>query len=213
MLPRFAARLVCDPAILKGHVRNLFMSDSISVIPANRQTEALELLVSSLPAEAHRQQILAIQSQLDSDSLQAAGLLGWFRGNRLAAVCWLQSQRGRVATLWPPRWSGAEEGAITAALISGALEIVEQNHIVLAQSLLCIDAAGDAAALRDARFSHIADVLYLASLEDCFPQSQGNGQLEFVALPSAGDTRIKARDSAIVRGNQRLPRVGWHSLD
>jgi ribosomal protein S18 acetylase RimI-like enzyme len=156
------------------------MSDWIAAIPADRWSEALELLVAPLATDVREGQKAAFKASLAADSIQAAGFLGHFRGDALTAATWLQTQAGRTATLWPPAGPKPVEASVTSALVDRAIDVAKAQGAMLVQSLLVTDAGDDAEALRRAGFAHIADLLYLVSVSAEFPSACPASNLAFL---------------------------------
>jgi RimJ/RimL family protein N-acetyltransferase len=162
----------------KGRKR---VRESIAVIPWSRWAEAIDLLVSRLPDEAKPQQRSALRAALTTDARQAAGFLGHFRGDELTAACWLQQQPGRVASLFPPVFSGQADPAIAAALIDRAIQ-ARARDAVMVQSLLATDVGDEARWLLQSDFEHVADLLYLVSAAEAFPSAFPRSELRFSPL-------------------------------
>ena len=162
------------------------MCDSIAVIPPARLSEAIDLLVTPLTADARAGQEASIRQALAADSAVAAGFLGHFRGARLTAVSWLQTQPGRTATLWPPIGMQRIEPKVAAGLVAQAIDVARSHGARLVQSLLLTDAGDDAQTLREAGFTHIADLLYLVSLSSQFPSTRPARKLE--CIPQSADS-------------------------
>jgi ribosomal protein S18 acetylase RimI-like enzyme len=163
----------------------------IDVVPPRRSSEAIEMLVSEMAGEVRSQQARAIYDALVSDHANSAGLLGQFCGDRLMAVCWLQPQPGHTATLWPPVSPGELEPSIATALVARSLEVAATQGAALVQSLLLTDAGRNADTLLHSGFAHVADLLYLVSPADKFPQTRPDCALDFVAFGDAGMKRLE----------------------
>ncbi|MEX2142693.1 MAG: GNAT family N-acetyltransferase [Pirellulales bacterium] len=190
------------------------MSDLLTVVPPQRWSEAMDLLVSQLPAEIRTRQKATIGAALSSDPLLAAGLLGHFRDDALHTVCWLQGQPGRTANLWPPVQATPEEPAIAVALVTKALDVARSQDAALVQSLLPTDAGVEADTLRRAGFSHVADLLYLVSLAAQFPSSVPTTKLNLVPLVEADHRRLERIVERTYAGSCDCPALdGVRSID
>jgi RimJ/RimL family protein N-acetyltransferase len=179
--------------------------ESIAIIPPHRWAEGIELLASRLPQEAQRQQRLALRAALAADSRQAAGMLGYFRGESLTAACWLQEQQGRVANLWPPVFSNETDLEVATALINRAIETARAAGAVMVQSLLATDAGAEAEWLKTAGFQHIADLLYLVSAAGFFPSSLPQSDLDFSPLPHDAASRLERLIERTYDGTRDCP--------
>jgi ribosomal protein S18 acetylase RimI-like enzyme len=190
------------------------MNELLTVVPPARWSEALDLLVSTLPDDIRQRQKATIRAALDSDPLLSDGLLGHFRGDALSTVCWLQQQPGRTANLWPPVPAALEEPAIAVALVAKALDIACSQDTVLVQSLLPTDAGVEADTLRQAGFSHVADLLYLVSLPEQFPSSMPHTELAFVSLADTDNSSIERMVERTYVGSCDCPALdGVRSID
>ena len=167
------------------------MHDLLAVVPRERWSEAVELLVSPLPDEVRLRQEEIVLAALESDSLSAAGLLAHFRGDVMHAVCWLERQPGRTASFWPPVPTREQEAALDAALVAKALDMARGQNVLLVQTLLPTDAGPDAEVLRQAGFLHVADLLYLVSAAERFPSSAPTTDLKFHSLEEADWDRLE----------------------
>jgi len=190
------------------------MSDVITVVPPARWSEALDRLLGNLADGARMAQKEVIREALAADPIQAAGFLGHFQGDALAAVCWLQMQPGRTATLWPPVGSGQGNIAAETALVARAVELARCQGAVLVQSLLLTDAGDDAKALRQAAFAHTADLLYLVSLSTEFPRGSPTSDVTLVPHSAADPARISELIERSYRDTQDCPALnGVRAID
>jgi ribosomal protein S18 acetylase RimI-like enzyme len=167
------------------------MPDMLTVVPRERWSEAVELLVSRLPDEVRPRQREAVQAALESDPFLAAGLLAHYCGGALQGVCWLQRQAGRTASFWPPVRASQPQPAIDSTLVAKALTVARTQNVQLVQSLLPTDSGSVAELLRQAGFTHVADLLYLVSVADQFPRSAPATELAFASFDDVDAGRLE----------------------
>jgi hypothetical protein len=163
---------------------------SIQVISSEHWPSALDLLLAGLPAELRAGQRLSMLASLKAEPLQAAGLFGVFCDGTLCAACWVQIQAGRVANLWPPAIIDDKSSPMAAALLQKAIEFAIVNRATIVQCLLLTDAGPEAELLRQAGLEHLADLLYLSSAQEQFPDSQATLDLQFVPLSNVEPDRL-----------------------
>ena len=190
------------------------MNDSLSVVPTQSWPAAVDLLVSQLPEESRPSQKAIILAELDSDASLAAGLLAHFHEDEPNAVCWLQHQPGRTANFWPPVQENPQEPAILGAMVAKALDLARALKVRLVQSLLPTDAGVEAEMLRQAGFSHVADLLYLVSVAERFPSSMLHTELSFVPLVETDRRRMERIVELTYIGSCDCPTLdGVRSID
>jgi ribosomal protein S18 acetylase RimI-like enzyme len=75
-------------------------------------------------------------------------------------------------------------------LLEKAIDFSIANRATLVQCLLLTDAGPEAALLRRAGFQHLADLLYLSSAQEQFPDSQPTRELQFVPISNFEPSRL-----------------------
>jgi mycothiol synthase len=165
---------------------------------------ALELLFSGLPEELRAAQIKIALEEIEKSHGEGQILLAGRRGDRLVAAIWAQIRAGRVASLWPPGLATGESAATAAAIIDLAADKAAAAGARVVQSLLETDAGPEAKWLRLYGFQHIADLLYLVSLREDFPNARPESELEFEPLGKAGELGISETQTKRLVGIIRL---------
>ncbi len=140
-------------------------------------------------------QIETAQEEMEKSHGEGQILLVGRRGDRLAAAIWAQIRAGRVASLWPPGLAAGESAAAAAAIIDLAAGKAAAAGARVVQTLLETDAGPEAKWLRQCGFQHIADLLYLVSLREDFPNVRPESELEFEPLGKAGELGISEPQS------------------
>jgi len=167
----------------------VYTSDSIQVVPPDRWPHALDLLLTRLPADVRASQRLSLLSLLQRDPLQAAGLVGAFRDGAMLAACWVQLQAGRVANLWPVS-PGDQRSPLATPLLQKAIDFAIARRATMVQSLLLTDTGPEADLLRRTGFDQMADLLYLSSASEQFPDSQPAAGLRFIPFSETERRRL-----------------------
>ena len=119
------------------------------------------------------------------------------RDGRLAGAIYCEVQLGGSAGLWPPQIS-ADFAAIdanfaercVAELLQAACQWLAARRVRIVQSLLTTDAGPDAQRLQAAGFTHPADLLYLVSLANRFPEAPVATGLTFEPVSARGDDQL-----------------------
>jgi GNAT superfamily N-acetyltransferase len=164
----------------------------ITPIAPEYRAEALELLFRDHAAEDRRRQVDEMLGALASGDISGGGLLGAFRGARLVGVACAQIQPGRTAAVWPPRIVDAEPDTVAERLLAAAIERLSRADVCLAQALLPLAAEEDEARLRSGGFTHLADLLYLVSLEIEFPTDDVTAPFALEPCEDPGSPRLAA---------------------
>ncbi len=162
----------------------------ITSVESEQRSAALDLLFCDQPAEDRRRQVEEMLREFATDRTGGEGLLGAFRRERLAGVVCSQTQPGRTAALWAPRLVDAEPAATADQLLEAALEQRKGTGVRLVQSLLPVAAGPDETRLLAGGFVHLADLLYLVSLEVEFPKADVSGPLIFEPCEDPASPRL-----------------------
>jgi len=142
----------------------------IRPVASVQHVAALDLLFRDHAPEERREQADELLADLRAGGVSGEGLLGAHHGGRLVGVVFAQVQPGRTAAVWPPRVADGEPDATADRLLGAATDwLSARQDVCLAQVLMPLGARDDAARLRAHRFVHLADLLYLVSLEIEFP--------------------------------------------
>jgi len=185
----------------------------IAPIAASRRAEALELLFSDEPLDERRRQADEMLGQFASGTFSPEGLLGVCRGADLVGAVCVQVQPGRTAFLWPPRVTGQPSG-VAEQLLATALERLSGEDVSLVQALLPLAAEQDESLLRAGGFDHLADLLYLVSLEIEFPTSGATLPFELERVDDPDSPRLAAVVEASYEGTLDCPMLdGVRSIE
>jgi len=178
----------------------------IHPVAAAHRTDALELLFCDHTSEERRQQVDELLGAMHNGDVSGEGLLGARRGGRLVGTVLSQVQPGRTAALWPPRVVDGEPDSTADRLLAAAVDRLSgHRHVRLAQALVPLRAQDDTARLREAGFVHLADLLYLVSLEIEFPAADLSGPLRFGSCAGPRDSRLASLVEASYEGTLDCP--------
>jgi ribosomal protein S18 acetylase RimI-like enzyme len=157
---------------------------------------AASCLFGSLPVEQRR-----LVADLDRDTSQAEGLLGAYENKKLVAVCRLQFQPGRAGHLWRPVLISASrptneptDRSISEScgqLLQEVVRLAERRQLALVQVLLPADVGADAALLRAAGFTHVADLLYLVAMPNTFPTEPPSTSVSLAPFDETNHTKLE----------------------
>jgi ribosomal protein S18 acetylase RimI-like enzyme len=159
------------------------------VFPQDRPA-ALDLVFSRLPAEERRLQIDAIKSSSKDEKLLWEGLLGAYRGGKLAGAVFFQNMPGKCAQVWLPRLVENEAKNTAFELFLAAVEKLEHCQVRMAQVILESVHEEEELILRKGGFDYLADLLYLACVKDVFPKKPMAAPLKFEAYASENHGRM-----------------------
>lgn len=133
-----------------------------------QRAEALALLVSQEPASERAGRIATIVMALRGGEVAARTWVAATRGGKLMAVAWGQILPGKTALLWPPRQVASEHELIGDQLQAFLDSRLAAADIRMVQAVLADCEHADAKRLSRVRYTHAADLLYLAChLERC----------------------------------------------
>ena len=130
---------------------------------------ALELIVSALPTEERAAQLAALHSELAGANSHLAIVLAAKCGERLVGAVFAQIVPGKTAGVWPPQLVRDENEATATELLAALERRLAKSGVCLAQSLLASDAALASERLTAAGYRHAAELLYLVSEAEQFP--------------------------------------------
>jgi ribosomal protein S18 acetylase RimI-like enzyme len=152
---------------------------SIAAVASAQWAEALALVLWQLPEEERRDRAQTMLAAARAGDGSLEGLLGAYHGPRLVGVALSQIQPGKIAAVWMPRAVPPEPESTASKLLAATCQWLEHGGVRMAQILTETYTPSEAAMLRRWGFDHLADLLYLVSLEGQFPQSPPPTQLEF----------------------------------
>lgn len=161
---------------------------------------ALALVFDDLPTDARQEQVEWALAEGERNAPSLQGLLCTQEGGRLRGAVLAQVQAGRTAAVWLPRLVQDTPPESAHALMAAACRWMEGQDVVLAQTLLAAVPEVDRKVLKAARFTHLAELLYLVVASDRFPEHQPAGVLRFVSCDAAGRERLAAVVEATYEG-------------
>ena len=159
-------------------------------VEPQHRARAFDLVFRDLPADQRGQQTEALMAAVDSGELLPEGLLGAYRQDRLVGTVLWQLLPGRTAMLWPPRLVGAEDPATDDDLLKTACGSLQAHGVAIAQALLERPNEADDQLLCRHGFEHMADMLYLVSMEVEFPTTAPQTRLKFTPYSDRMATRL-----------------------
>jgi mycothiol synthase len=171
---------------MEGHLasRLTFGAASPAELPA-----ALELLFNRLDLTFRAAQVAVAWETIEKSGGDGQIVLVARRGSAMAAAIWVQVLPGRVASLWQPGLAAGEPASSAAAMIELAIARAGAAGVRLIQTRLETDAGPEADLLQQCAFRHIADLLYLVSLSEEFPNAAPT-ELVFEPVGKAGEMGI-----------------------
>ncbi len=174
----------------------------VGPVPAHLRREALGLVFGDAPAEERVEMVEAMLAEAEGNGAALAGLMGAWAGDELLGAALGQVQPGRTAAVWLPRLRPHEAqppgagrrfraGSETAhALMAAVCRWLQGQDVALAQALPAELPESDRLVLEVARFAHLAEMLYLAAVNDDFPRRQPATRLRFLPASEADEGRL-----------------------
>jgi ribosomal protein S18 acetylase RimI-like enzyme len=114
-----------------------------------------------------------------------SGLFAAWRRDLLVAATWVQVLPGRVASFWPPRCAGGDNGEARGLLTVAAMEFADRQDTRFTQALVDACDPRDQALLQRCGFRELAELLFMACRRERFPQWRPEGPLDFVDVGEA----------------------------
>ena len=185
------------------------MDEPLRIRPASpeRRAEVLWLVFRHLSGDDRLVRVDAVLEAARSGRLSPDGLLEARRGDRLAGGVFAEIQVGRAAVVWPPRLAPGEPAATAEHLLARLCELLARERICVAHTLLEPGMEGDVPLLRTAGFEPLADLLYLASVDDHFPRSRPKSPLHFEPYSAASHGRLARLVEATYHDTLDCPRL------
>jgi len=177
-------------------------------VPTRQREDALALIFCRLPADDRADQIKEFSSAIGSGDILPGGLLGAYRNNRLVGAVFSQVQPGKTAAVWPPRVVPGEPRITSEKLLEATCDFLENQDVYLAQALIATDSASDKVLLRSGGFKPLADLLYLVSLLEDFPDAPPPGPLRFEPYTADDHDRLARIIEATYEQTLDCPRLG-----
>ena len=152
----------------------------IGVVESHCRAESLELAFGHVGPDQRRRQIVETYTHTSPPGVAPFdGLIGAWRDGRLVGVIFSQVAPGKTAVVWLPRLVDGEPNATAALLYTATWEFLTRKQVMLAQVMVSTVRQNEAAMLQLGGFCHLADLLYLVSLEAEFPVEIPNMQWNF----------------------------------
>jgi GNAT superfamily N-acetyltransferase len=143
--------------------------------PGHWVREALCLLASVRDEPERASELARWEQALRGGRLSAAGLVEARRGQRLVGAAWSQAHPGGYALLVLPRVVAGEPPATGDRLLEAAVEAAQGAGVRLVQCLMTADQCPLEGLLRRHAFTRLAELLYLVTLPEVYPEQPPQG--------------------------------------
>ncbi len=159
------------------------------IVPASHatQSEALQWVFCDLD-EPDRTDFVASLLAAGGGRVSCDGLFEARQGAEVVGAVWAQTMPGGVASIWPPGVTANQPPATRSALVAAAIDFLEQQHVAMVQVLVDPTDEVQMGPLQLSGFSHLADLLYLMSLDADFPTSIPSSQMKFRPIAETPST-------------------------
>ena len=151
---------------------------------------ALRLIFAHLAQDQQHTQIKITANEARAGRVSLEGIFVAKRSEKIVGATWCQVLPGHTAAVWPPRLEVDEAQGTLGQLYDAATRYLTTRQVRLAQCLVDTDCSPDAQALREAGFEYAADLLYMVSTRDAFPESRPSRQLEYEPYVPANQQRL-----------------------
>jgi GNAT superfamily N-acetyltransferase len=169
--------------------------------------QGLRLVFGHLAAEECQAQVERTLELIAGGKVSPQGLFRAHRNEVLVGAVFTQIQPGRTALVWPPRTVAGQPSVTAAKLLEDVCHWLSRQGICVAEVLLPQNASSDESVLLAGGFGHLADLLYLVSLEVDFPAKLPQGPLEFVPYCEADQQRLTTIVEATYEGTLDCPQL------
>lgn len=154
----------------------------IEPVRPGEETPALELMFAELAPKCRAERVEKLRAQCAKGPIE--GLWAAYRDGRMVGAMRALPQPGRTAFVTPGYVAPEEPPESAREFLSTVVESLRLQGVQLVQALLETDSGPTAERLVSAGFRHAANLLYLASPRDAFPEDPPAGPLEFVPYSS-----------------------------
>jgi GNAT superfamily N-acetyltransferase len=137
--------------------------------PAERRAEALAHVLCDLSASARRQISGGLLDLEDPAEIVNEPLYIAKRGGSLRGAAWAQRLSGNIAQFWPPQFDAGYDQQAAFRLADSVMQDLDQTSVEMTQAFLSSPDVETIAALQNAQFRHLADLLYMACPSERFP--------------------------------------------
>jgi ribosomal protein S18 acetylase RimI-like enzyme len=176
------------------------------VLPEARR-EVLSLVFRHLLPEERDQRVAALLAGVGPGTVPMDGLIEARRGGRLVGGAFSEVQVGRAAIVWPPRLVCGEPRTTAGRLLDVMSGHLAAQGVRVAYALLDPGMEDDGPRLAEAGFEPIAELLYLVSPAERFPNSPPATPLEFESYADAKHERLARVVEATYQGTRDCPRL------
>ncbi len=193
----------------------------LEIVPASHaaRSEAFQWVFCDLDQADRTQFVARLPGGRAGGPVSCDGLFKARQGAEVVGAVWAQAMPGGVAIIWPPGVATDQPPATRLALIAAAVDFIEQQHVTMV--LVLIDPTDEVQTdpLKLAGFSHLADLLYLMSLDADFPTSIPSSQMRFrpiaeMPITEISDEYLQQLIEQTYTGTQDCPQLcGTRNLD
>jgi ribosomal protein S18 acetylase RimI-like enzyme len=164
--------------------------EALLIEPVRRGDEdaALELMFAGLEPRPRAEHIAKLREQCANGPIE--GLWAAYRGRRMVGAMRAQVQAGRTAFVTPGCVTPDEPPDVVRRLLARVVESLRSEGVLVAQGLVETDHGPCAELLVAGGFRHVANLLYLASPREAFPEIPPAVHLEFVAYAPERHERL-----------------------
>ena len=180
------------------------------------RSAAIDCLFQHLDPADRSHFVESLLAGADDDGVSFEGLFEARQAGQLVGAVWAQTMPGDIAAIWPPGVALDKAGSIRDDLIAAAIDYLNPQRLSMAQVLVDMDDEVQSKALQRAGFTHLADLLYLMSLEQEFPASAPTTSLALDPISDISDARLQdvvertyaeTKDCPQLAGTRRLEDV------
>jgi GNAT superfamily N-acetyltransferase len=167
-------------------------ASELQIGPASEDqfAEALRLVFSRLPPAYADSQVEAMLADVAAGKGSMDGLRIAKRSGCLKGVVFSQVQPGRAALVWPPRALPGEPVTTLENLLGVISQWLEEQGVRIAECLVPDDSDVDAPVLVAGGYQHLANLLYLVSLDKDFPNSRPQSPLKYEPYSPSNRLRL-----------------------
>lgn len=137
--------------------------------------KVLEWLGEEIPPEA----CSVLEGDIPPESPLRWIFRGAYRGTHLLGVEMACMQPGRTAVIWPPRFLLPQGAEVGLALVEGVCQELAVQGTSLVYCFLEVGSGPESRLMQIAGFFHLAQLLYLVSMEEDFPSQSPPSPLCF----------------------------------
>lgn len=151
----------------------------------------MRLVLSQMPPRPRAELVTQTLAAAKPDE-PLIGLLAAEHNGRLAGAVWAQLQPGATALIWPPVLVDSQQEPLAQALLAAAVAFLKGRRVCMAQALLRPEDHRSARLLEEARFIHLAELIYMLSVTASFPQSEPANPLDWETYTPDNHARFAA---------------------